>query len=153
MARDLQQDQDANALAEAAREFASRTLRAAGAQADASGETPWRTVRAAGEIGLSAPNVPEAYGGPGVSARELAAMMEELGWGNFGIAATIGSAAVVATAILAAGTEEQKRRYLPRLCSTDEPWVGALALTEPESGSELEIEIAGTEQHSKGQKT
>ncbi len=132
---------DTLALQEVAHEFAERTLRTAGEQADATGETPWPAVRAAGELGLSAPNVPEEFDGPGIRATAVATVMEELGWGNFGVAATIGSASIVAAALLIAGTEEQRQRYLHRLCSTEEPWVGALALTEPESGSELEIAL------------
>ncbi len=134
-------DTDSGALREVAHAFAARTLRAAGAQADATGETPWQAVRAAGELGLCAPNVPEEYGGPGLRPTVMAAVMEELGWGNFGIAATLGASALVAAALLMAGSDEQRRRYLGRLCSCDGPWVGALALTEPDAGSELEIEL------------
>lgn len=139
-------DPDTALLQQVAHDFAQRTLRPQGEQADRTHETPWRAVRAAGEIGLSAPNVPDAYGGPGISGRTLATIMEELGWGNFGITATIGSASIVAAALLIAGTEEQRQRYLPHLCSTEGPWVGALALTEPESGSEVEIALPGQPQ-------
>ena len=144
---DARTDTEAQMLREVAHQFAERTLRSAGQHADETGETPWQAVRAAGQLGLSAPNVPEEYGGPGIRALTMSVVMEELGWGNFGIAATIGTASLVAAALLFAGTEEQRRRYLPHLCSVDEPWVGALALTEPESGSELEIALAGAPQN------
>jgi len=139
--------EDVRALREIAHAFARDVLRPAGLQADRSGRTPWDAVRTAGDLGLVAANVPEEYGGPGVGMQALAAVMEELGWGNFGLAAKIGAAALVAQAILEHGSAEQKRRYLGRLCSTDRPWVGALALTEPESGSELEIDLGGPPQH------
>ncbi len=139
-------DTETQMLRDIAHEFAQRTLRSAGQQADATGETPWAAVRAAGELGLSAANVPAAYGGPGISARTMAVVMEELGWGNFGVTATVGAASLVAAALLRAGTEQQRQRYLPQLCSTQAPWVAALALTEPESGSELEISLAGEQQ-------
>ncbi len=146
MSIDVMDDREAEMLREVAHEFALRTLRPAGQGADATADVPWQAVRAAGELGLVAANVPEAYGGPGLAARTLAAVMEELGWGNFGITATIGAASLVAAALLIAGSEEQKRRYLGRLCSSEASMVGALALTEPESGSELEIELQGQPQ-------
>jgi len=141
MSSDAIHDADAQLLREVAHEFAARILRPAGERADATGETPWQAVRAAGEIGLCAPNVPEEYGGPGILPTAMAAVMEELGWGNFGITATIGASSLVAAALLMVGSDDQRRRYLGRLCSSEAPWVGALALTEPESGSELEIEL------------
>jgi acyl-CoA dehydrogenase len=146
MAIDVAGDAEVQMLREVAHEFALRTLRPAGQEADETGETPWQAVRAAGELGLMGANVPQAYGGPGLKATTLAAVMEELGWGNFGITATIGAASLVAAALLIAGSEEQKGRYLPRLCSSESPLVGALALTEPESGSEAEIELEGQAQ-------
>ncbi len=141
MSSDAMHDADVKLLREVAHEFAARILRPAGERADASGETPWQVVRAAGELGLCAPNVPEEYGGPGIRPTAMAAVMEELGWGNFGITATIGASSLVAAALLMAGSDDQRGRYLGRLCSSEAPWVGALALTEPESGSELEIEL------------
>ena len=146
MAIEVAGDAEVQMLREVAHEFALRTLRPAGQAADETGETPWQAVRAAGELGLMGANVPQAYGGPGLRATTLAAVMEELGWGNFGITATIGAASLVATALLIAGSEDQRRRYLPRLCSSESPLVGALALTEPESGSEAEIELKGQAQ-------
>ncbi len=149
MSINVADDAEAGMLREVAHEFALRTLRPAGQAADETGETPWQAVRAAGELGLMGANVPEAYGGPGLKASTLAVVMEELGWGNFGITATIGAASLVAAALLIAGSEEQKSRYLPRLCSAKAPLVGALALTEPESGSELEIDLQGQAQNLK----
>ena len=141
MLSDMKRDAESVMLREMAHDFAERILRPAGNEADKSGETPWRAVRAAGEVGLSAANVPDRYGGPGVKPTVMVSVMEELGWGNFGIAATIGAASLVAAAVLRAGGEDQRQRYLGHLCSTEAPWVGALALTEPESGSELEIDL------------
>ncbi len=145
--RDVTNDAEARMLREVAHEFAVRNLRAAGEEADRTGETPWQAVRAAGEIGLLAANVPASHGGPAVRPTAMAAVMEELGWGNFGIAATIGAASLVAEALIREGSEEQKRRYLSHLCDAENPWVGAFALTEPESGSELEISLPGASQH------
>ena len=85
------------------------------------------------ELGLTAIHIPEAYGGQGFGYAELAIVLEEAGRGL--LCAPFFSTVLATTAILNAGTEEQKRRYLPRLLSGD--WVGALAMSEPSAGSDV----------------
>ncbi|MGZ4203389.1 MAG: acyl-CoA dehydrogenase family protein, partial [Thermoleophilaceae bacterium] len=62
---------------------------------------------------------------------------EELAWGCAAIATEIGSSTYAAGPILAFGTEEQRRRYLPLFCETERVRLGALCLTEPEAGSDI----------------
>ncbi|WP_229455693.1 acyl-CoA dehydrogenase family protein [Massilia sp. KIM] len=90
--------------------------------------------RKAGELGLLAADIPEAYGGAGGSFAHMAVVFEELSYGGdtaFGIHVH----AIVAHYLLNHGTEEQKRRYLPRLASGE--MVAAIAMTEPGAGSDL----------------
>jgi acyl-CoA dehydrogenase len=87
----------------------------------------------AGDMGLLAPEVPEAYGGSGGTFAHEAVIIEELGRAaiNFGF----GNHSIVARYILAYGNEEQKRSWLPRMARGE--LVGAIAMTEPDCGSDL----------------
>jgi acyl-CoA dehydrogenase len=93
----------------------------------------WNIAGRAGLLGLS---MPEQYGGAGGDYRHEAVLMEQLGLkgvDGFGISL---HNAIVMPYILEYGTEEQKQRWLPRL-STGE-LVGAIAMTEPGAGSDLQ---------------
>lgn len=133
---------DVTALRDVAHDFALQRLREAGLAADRSGSVPWDVLREAGELGLCAPNVPEEHGGPAVSVQAQAAMAEELGWGNLGIALSIVTQALCAAGVLAAGEKAQQDALLPGLCGAKGLSIGALALSEPERGAG-EIALAG----------
>ena len=88
----------------------------------------------AGELDLLSVDIPQAYGGLGLDKVSSAYVGEKIGIlpsfaGSLGAHTTIGTLPIVYF-----GTEEQKARYLPRLASGE--WIGAYALTEPESGSD-----------------
>ena len=92
--------------------------------------------RKAGANGYLCPTMPEAYGGAGVDKLYSVVQMEELARGGFsGIGFGLHSE-IVAPYILHYGTEEQKQRYLPRLASGE--MVGAIAMSEPAAGSDLQ---------------
>ena len=92
--------------------------------------------RRAGELGLLGLSVPEEYGGGGASFAHEAVVFEEqvyAGEGTLGLGVHNG---IVPGYLVAYGTPEQKSRWLPRLCSGE--WVGAIAMTEPGGGSDLQ---------------
>ena len=95
----------------------------------------------AARVGLLSYGLPEEYGGGGVVDGLVGVtnflVTEELAWGCAAIATEIGSSSYAAGPILAFGTEEQKRRYLPRFCDPETVRLGALCLTEPQAGSDI----------------
>jgi alkylation response protein AidB-like acyl-CoA dehydrogenase len=112
-------DEEQERLRAAARAFLAdhsspRQVRAAMATERGWDPEVWRRI--AGELGWPAAIVPEAYGGLGLGAVELVVLMEEMG-AVLLCAPFFSTVCLAANALLAGGTEEQKRRYLPELAS------------------------------------
>ncbi|WCB95522.1 Acyl-CoA dehydrogenase [Baekduia alba] len=79
--------------------------------------------------------VPREYGGAGLDYRTYGLVVEEVGRGDSSIRTVVSvQTSLVCSVILKFGTEEQKRRYLPRLCSGE--LLGCFGLTEPDTGSD-----------------
>ncbi len=78
--------------------------------------------------------VPREYGGAGLDYTTYAIVCEEIGRGCSAMRTVVSvQTSLVCSTILKWGTEEQKQRYLPLLCSGE--WLGCFGLTEPDSGS------------------
>jgi alkylation response protein AidB-like acyl-CoA dehydrogenase len=79
--------------------------------------------------------VPREYGGAGLDYFTYGLIVEEVGRGDSAMRTVISvQTSLVCSAILRWGTEEQKQRYLPKLCSGE--WLGCFGLTEPDRGSD-----------------
>ncbi|HWW91321.1 MAG TPA: acyl-CoA dehydrogenase family protein [Solirubrobacteraceae bacterium] len=79
--------------------------------------------------------VPAEYGGAGLDYLSYGLIVEEIGRGDSAIRTVISvQTSLVCSGILKWGTEEQKRSYLPKLCSGE--WLGCFGLTEPDTGSD-----------------
>jgi butyryl-CoA dehydrogenase len=79
--------------------------------------------------------VPREYGGAGLDYVTYGIVVEEIGRGCSAMRTVISvQTSLVCSALLRWGTEEQKQRYLPKLCSGE--WLGCFGLTEPDTGSD-----------------
>ena len=129
--------EEQRALQALAHDFAVNELRPIAGECDKSGTFPLELLAKAGAVGLTSYAIPQEFGGGGVSAVTAALIAEELSWGCAGLAATIGATMFLVRPLLRFGTEEQQRRYLPRLASED-GCLAAIAFTEPRAGSDLQ---------------
>ena len=79
--------------------------------------------------------VPQEYGGAGLDYLSYGLVVEQVGRGDSSIRTVISvQTSLVCSGILKWGTEEQKQKYLPKLCSGE--WIGCFGLTEPDTGSD-----------------
>jgi acyl-CoA dehydrogenase len=98
----------------------------------------------AGELGLLCSDIPEQFGGGGGDFRHEAVMLEELSRrGLSGMATSVQS--IVAHYLLSHGTEPQRKKYLSRLATGE--LIGAIAMTEPGAGSDLQAITTTAKRH------
>jgi alkylation response protein AidB-like acyl-CoA dehydrogenase len=117
------------------RDFAEREIAPVAAELDAESRFPWRNVKAMAERGWFGINVPISYGGLGRDYISYILLIEELARVDASHSITISAHSTLGTSpILAFGSEEQKRRYLPLLASGQV--LGGFGLTEPAAGSD-----------------
>jgi len=98
-------------------------------------EFPRHLVPMMGELGVFGPTVPAEYGGGGLDYISYGIMMQEIERCDSGMRSTASvQGSLVMYPIYAYGSEEQRKKYLPKLASGE--WLGCFGLTEPDSGSD-----------------
>ena len=123
-------------VAELARTFFAREVTPHQARFAEQHQVDKETWLAAGAAGLLCISVPEEYGGGGAGfAHEAAVLWEQGRSGDDAFGYSVHSS-IVAHYLLAYGSEEQKKRWLPKMASGE--LVGAVAMTEPSTGSDLQ---------------
>jgi len=132
MAQDL--DADQLAMQETARGFAQEHLAPHAARWDEEAIFPVDALRAAAGLGLAAMYVRDDIGGSGLSRLDAAVVFEELAAACPSTAAFLSIHNMVSWMVDVFGSEEQRRRWGPRLCTMD--IVASYCLTEPGSGSD-----------------
>jgi alkylation response protein AidB-like acyl-CoA dehydrogenase len=118
-----------------AREFATATLAPRAAERDQKSLFPETELRLLADLGLLGVNVPEDLGGAGAGAVAYSLALTEIASADASVAVAMAVTNMVAELIVAFGSDEQKRSYVPALCS-GEAVCGAFALSEPQSGSD-----------------
>jgi alkylation response protein AidB-like acyl-CoA dehydrogenase len=105
-------------------------------------------VKKGGEVGLMGGGVPEDYGGAGLDKISTTVLTEKLSiYGGFAV--THGAHAGIGTLpIVYFGTEEQKKKYLPKLATGE--WIGAYCLSEPQAGSDAQNSLTRAELNAEG---
>ncbi len=97
-------------------------------------EFPKHIVKQMGELGVFGPTIPAEYGGGGLDYISYGLMMQELERGDSGVRSTASvQGSLVMYPIYEFGSEDQRRKYLPKLASGE--WLGCFGLTEPDHGS------------------
>lgn len=132
---DLTLTEEQRMIRDMARDFAEKELAPRAAERDEKEEFPAEALRKMGQLGLLGLVVPEEYGGSFVDTVSYCLAVEEVARA---CAATSLIMAVHCTTgcfpLVKFGSEEQKRRYLPRMASGE--WLSGFALTEPGAGSD-----------------
>jgi alkylation response protein AidB-like acyl-CoA dehydrogenase len=122
-------------IAEMVRDFAEQEIRPHVMEWDEAQHFPIDVMKKLGELGMLGIIFPEEYGGAGLSYIDYVNVLEELAAVESGIALAVAAHNSLCTGhIFVAGSEEQKKKYLPKLTSGE--WIGCWALTEPGSGSD-----------------
>ena len=97
-------------------------------------EFPKQIIGGLAEIGAFGPYIPEEYGGAGLDQISYGLIMQEIERGDSGVRSTASvQSSLVMYPIFGYGTEEQRKKYLPKLASGE--WMGCFGLTEPNHGS------------------
>jgi alkylation response protein AidB-like acyl-CoA dehydrogenase len=119
-------------------DFVVREVQPLAAEVDETSTFNWAATRKMGPLGLLGLNIQEEYGGSGVDAVSAAIAIEELGWGCGSTALAIAAHNGLGTTPIAMyGSEGLKKKWLPVVAS-GKSGLGALALTEPGAGSDLQ---------------
>jgi len=119
-------------------DFVSKEVKPKAHEVDESASFNWEATRKMGPLGLLGLSIPEQYGGAGMDAISAAIAIEELGWGCGSTALAIAAHnGLGTTPIILYGSEEMKKQWLP-LVASGLGKLGALALTEPGAGSDLQ---------------
>ena len=133
---DLSEEQ--KAWKKSVHDFVGKVVKPKAREVDEKEEFNWEAVRKGGPIGLLGMSIPEAYGGSNVDMISSAIAMEELGWGCGSTALAFTAHNGLGTAPISLyGSEELKKKWLP-LVAEGKHKLGALALTEPGAGSDIQ---------------
>jgi acyl-CoA dehydrogenase len=127
--------EEQRSLRDLAHEFAEKEIRPLASEYDEHQTHPVDVIEKAHALGLMNLHLPAELGGPELGLLDGTIVTEELCWGCSGIATALMANGLGAGPVIAAGTEEQKHRWLAPL--VDAPILCSFGLTEPDAGSDV----------------
>ncbi|MFN8216105.1 MAG: acyl-CoA dehydrogenase family protein [Solirubrobacterales bacterium] len=132
---DLELSDEQKLIAESAREFADREILPRARENDRAGRFDRELASKLGEVGYLGATVAEEHGGRGLDYVGYGLIVEQIGRADSSARTVVSvQTSLVAGSIERWGSEEQRRRWLPRLCSGEA--LGCFGLTEPDTGSD-----------------
>ncbi len=128
-------DEDHAMLRDSIREFARNVVAPGAMERDIKGEFPADIIKQLGEMGYQGICVPEEYGGAGLDALASAIVVEELSYADasVGVINSVQNSLVI-DPVLKFGTEDQKKKWLPKMAAGE--WLNCFSLSEAGSGSD-----------------
>ncbi len=122
-------------IRDTAREFADREIAPRARESDRAGRFDTELVAKMASMGFIGPILPEEYGGRGIDYRSYGLIVEEIGRADSSARTVVSvNTSLVGSAIAKWGSAEQKRRFIPGICSGEA--LGCFGLTEPDTGSD-----------------
>ena len=134
---DFVMDREHQLLRKMYREFAENEVKPLAAEIDEEERFPEETVKKMAKLGMMGLYFPKEYGGAGADILAYAMAVEEMARVCTTTSVALSAHVSLCTApIFENGTEEQKKKYMPKLCSGE--WLGAFGLTEPGAGTDAQ---------------
>ena len=138
--------EDIDMLRDSVFQFCNKEIAPRAANIDSSNEFPMDLWRKLGDMGLLGITVDEKYGGTGMGYLAHSVAMEEISRASASVGLSYGAHSnLCVNQLHKNGTEQQKHKYLPKLCSGEH--IGALAMSEPNAGSDVVSMKLKAEQH------
>jgi butyryl-CoA dehydrogenase len=132
---DFELNDEQRLIRETARAFTDNEVVERARENDRNEHFDLELVRKIADQGYLGAIVPQEYGGAGLDYLSYGLIVEEIGRGDSAMRTVVSvQTSLVCSGIVRWGTEEQKRRYLPKLCTGE--WLGCFGLTEPDTGSD-----------------